>query len=87
MRPFAPCLAAVACVLLLGCQKAEKSEPASTSAASSATTTPQPATSTASADDDSIPTEEDFEDEAEQKITAQNADDELDKLEKEISAN
>lgn len=88
MRRIALSLLALGCVLLVGCQKAEKNEPATTSApATPQAQTPTPSASTASAEDDSIPTEEDFEDEAEQKISAQNADDELDKLEKEISAN
>jgi len=55
---------------------------------SSTTSSSQPAGSGASAPaaagDEGVATEEDFEDEAEQKITSSNAEDELDKLEKEI---
>lgn len=52
---------------------------ASASAVSSARAAPKPPFSLAT-----IPTEEDYEDEAEQQITSQNLDSELDKLEKEL---
>jgi hypothetical protein len=73
------------CTVLLAtaCNKSEKpsgeTQAAATPAASPA------GSATASDDGEGIATEEDFEDEAEQKITRQNADEELDKLEKEIS--
>ncbi len=55
-------------------------KPAAPAAAPSAEAKTSPAD-----DGEGLPTEEDFEDEAEQKISAQNADEELDKLEKEIA--
>jgi hypothetical protein len=64
---------------LLSCDKPP--EKTSTQPASSTGAT---AAATPAAGDEGVATEEDFEDEAEQKITAQNAEDELDKLEKEI---
>jgi hypothetical protein len=75
---------------LFGCEKKESPPAANTGAVATPTSTPA-ATSAVAAnagnpdDGEGIPTEEDFEDEAEQKITSQNADAELDKLEKEIS--
>lgn len=73
---------ALVVVLATGCDKTDKpagdTQPPATPSAS-------PAASTASDDGEGVTTEEDFEDEAEQKITRQNADEELDKLEKEIS--
>jgi len=77
-------LAAAALLLVAGCSK---SEPASTSAPTgTGAATPQTAPSTAAAPEgEGIPTEEDYEDEAEQKISAQNVEAELDKLEKEIT--
>ncbi|MBK8994886.1 MAG: hypothetical protein IPM35_03925 [Myxococcales bacterium] len=72
------------CLCLPAC---EKKEPAPSSAATTAATTAAPTAASAQASDDGegMPTEEDFEDEAEQKISAQNAEEELDKLEKEIA--
>ena len=68
--------------MLSSCDKKPDDKSAST------TSTSQPAGSGASAPaaagDEGVATEEDFEDEAEQKITSSNAQDELDKLEKEI---
>ncbi len=81
MKLFATILIA-ASLLAFGCQKKDKTE----GTTSTPTTAAAPATSAVASADDAIPTEEDFEDEAEQKVTAQNADDELDKLEKEITA-
>jgi hypothetical protein len=70
----------------------EQEEPGKATPTATATSTSAPAASATSAtgagasdDGEGIPTEEDFEDEAEQKITSQNAEDELDKLEREIS--
>ncbi len=83
MKLFATILIA-ASLLAFGCQKKDKTEGAGTT--STPATAAAPATSAVASADDAIPTEEDFEDEAEQKVTAQNADDELDKLEKEITA-
>ncbi len=72
------------CLCLPACEK--KETPAASTAAPVATTAaPTTASAQASDDGEGMPIEEDFEDEAEQKITAQNADEELDKLEKEIS--
>lgn len=74
---------------LAACEKKDEPKPPSTTPAATATpaaTTPaatEPAS--ASAEDGSeIPTEQDFEEEAEQKVTAENLESELDKLEKEI---
>ena len=75
---------ALGCALLLfgavGCSKKDKSNASPTSALASASAA-APADSVA---DSQIPTEEDYEEEAAQKVTAQNMDDQLDKLEKEI---
>lgn len=81
------------CLALCGSVACE--EKPTTAPSTTAPTTTTPATPTTSAttvasagnpdDGEGIPTEEDFEDEAEQKITSQNANDELDKLEREIS--
>jgi hypothetical protein len=80
------------CASLLGalaCEK-PKDEPTTAPTGAAPTTAPTPTTTTVASagnpdDGEGIPTEEDFEDEAEQKITSQNAADELDKLEKEIA--
>jgi len=77
-------IATLALLLLsaTACDKAAEKSPA----ASTGSAGPASAAATAAADDgEGIPTEEDFEDEAEQKISTQNVEDELDKLEKEIS--
>ena len=68
---------------LAACDKKEAPAPAAAPAGTAATPTTA-AEATAEARDE-MPVEEDFEDEAEQKITAENAEAELDKLEKEIS--
>ena len=76
-------LAALAMLFALGLLSCDKPADKTTS-----TTTTPPAGSGASATpaagDEGVATEEDFEDEAEQKITSANAAEELDKLEKEI---
>jgi len=70
------------------CEKKEEPKP-TTAATAAAPTAADPASATepasASAGDTAeLPTEQDFEDEAERTITAENLDSELDKLEKEI---
>ena len=78
----------IAMLLALGalaCDKPAEKTSTTTQPATSGAATGSP-TSTVAAGDEGVATEEDFEDEAEQKITAQNAEDELDKLEKEIGA-
>lgn len=72
---------------LAACEKKETPPPAASAASPTSPTSPAATTvAAATAEDrDEMPVEEDFEDEAEQKITAQNAEAELDKLEKEIS--
>jgi hypothetical protein len=84
------------CVLALSVGVAacdRKDEPGATPS-TPATATPAPGDqsgattpATAQVDQGEIPTEADFEEEAEQKITAENLKEELDKLEKEIEAN
>lgn len=70
---------AVAVLAATGCHKdAPRSDPATQGGPATA----EP--SAIAADSEEIPTEEDFQDEAQQKVTDQNLDDELDKLEKEI---
>jgi hypothetical protein len=77
---------ALACLALLAACNKDKPEPSASAPAAPATTAAPPQASVASGSDQAgVPTEEDYEDEAEQKITAENADQELDKLEKEIS--
>lgn len=81
--------------LPLACEKKPEPSPTTTTTPSPTPTATQGttndqsgATQPASAQADEgadIPTEQDFEDEAEQKITAGNLDDELGKLEKEIT--
>ncbi|GMV13199.1 MAG: hypothetical protein HS104_11150 [Polyangiaceae bacterium] len=74
----------LACLCVPACEK--KETPAASTATPAATTAAPTAASARVGDDgEGLPTEEDFEDEAEQKISAQNAEEELDKLEKEIS--
>jgi len=74
--------------LALACSKS-RTEVAPTAASSSAMQAQAPALTSAEPTtrvaDDVVPTEEDFEEEAEHKITAQNLEAELDQLEKEIS--
>jgi hypothetical protein len=77
----------VAIALALGaCDKQDEpkqSSPSTPAAQGDKSGATEPAS--AQADDTAdIPTQQDFEDEAEQQITAQNLEDELDKLEKEI---
>jgi hypothetical protein len=80
-------LGLVALALALGaCDKQEEprqTTPTSPAAQGDKSGTTEPASAQAE-DSADIPTEQDFEEEAEQKITAQNLDEELDKLEKEI---
>lgn len=73
----------LACLCLPACEK--KDAPAASTATPAATAAPSAASARVGDDGEGLPTEEDFEDEAEQKISAQNAEEELDKLEKEIS--
>jgi hypothetical protein len=89
MRAF-QLLSCVALCGLFACEKPkdEPSPSAPTGAAPTTQATPSASAAAVGANNDDgegIPTEEDFEDEAEQKITSQNAADELDKLEREIS--
>lgn len=71
--------AALAALALSACDKTEPAPTGTTgTAATGAKTGP-------TVSDDAIPTEEEFEDEAEQEISAQNLEAELDKLEKEIT--
>lgn len=81
--------------VLAGCKKEEPAttnpmEPPSAPAATVAPSIAAPSAasanmpSSASAEGDSLPTEEDFEDEVNRTITSKNLDEELDKLEKEI---
>lgn len=72
------------CLLGTGCDKAEQPAapaPAAPAATPASSGTEQPAVAT---DESDIPTEQDFEDEAENQITASNLESELDSLEKEI---
>lgn len=76
-------LALCSVVLLFGaasCKK--KASNASPTAATSAAASAGPASSVA---DSQIPTKEEYEEEAAQKVTPQNMNDQLDKLEKEIN--
>jgi hypothetical protein len=80
-------LIGAAALLLLGCeQKTEAPAGAPASPTSKAATTAPAAATTAAqaAADDDLPTESDFEEEAEKNITADNLDAEIDKLDKEI---
>lgn len=74
-----------AALALSGCDKKEQAAE-KTDMSGTTTTTPVASTETTpmAEDGEGIPTEADFENEAEQKITASNMEDELDKLEKEI---
>lgn len=76
-----------ACLLLaaVACDKPAEPKSDTSGASASTATTAAPAESAAAADEgEGIPTEADFEEEAEQKITAANLEEELDKIEKEI---
>lgn len=73
-------------LLLIGCdQKSEAPAGASAPSKSGAASAPASPEGAAAVKDDEIPTEADFEDEAEKEITADNLDAELDKLDKEIT--
>ncbi len=65
---------------VVGCSKKDNANAAPAGAQGSAAA----ASPAASVADSQIPTEEDYEEEAAQKVTAQNMDDQLDQLEKEI---
>lgn len=78
-------VAAVSCVLLLGAVGCSKKDKASAQASNDPAPAGASAAPAASVADSQIPTEEDYEEEAAQKVTAQNMDDQLDKLEKEIN--
>jgi hypothetical protein len=80
------------CLAVTACKKKEETEELPTPLPSTAPVataapapTPEPA-ATAAADPQDIPTVEDFEEEAAEDITPSNMEDELDKLEKEITA-
>ena len=76
------------CLALLvaaGCSKTEPAGQAAPSASAAAAAVPGPEPKTALADD-AIPTEEDFESEAEQGINAANLEASLDQLDREITA-
>lgn len=73
--------------LLLACNEEKKPEEKPAAATTSTAASPAAGTATgevAAADTDDIPTESDFEDEAELQITSANLETELDALEKEI---
>jgi hypothetical protein len=78
-------LVSVLVVAAGGCGKTDATSTGESKASAARTGASVPAASGASDDGEGIATEEDFEDEAEQKINPQNADEELDKLEKEIT--
>ncbi len=78
-----------AAVALAACDKKEDASPSKSDMSGATTTAPTTSaaateTTAAAEDGEGLPTEADFENEAEQKITAANMEDELDKLEKEI---
>jgi hypothetical protein len=81
-------IGALALALVLGaCDKQDEPRPTTSTSPSPAADDKSGTTEPASAQVDDtadIPTEQDFEEEAEQQITAQNLEEELDKLEKEI---
>jgi hypothetical protein len=84
-------LVSLAVLAIIGCEK--KEETATTPSAEPTTTAaapdPTPAAAVATApqiDLETLPTEEEFEEEAEKEITAANLEKKLDELEKEISA-
>ena len=64
-------------VSAVGCSKKDHSAASTTSSATAA--------ASAAPADSAIPTEEDFEEQAAQKVTAQNMDSQLDQLDKEIN--
>jgi hypothetical protein len=81
-------------LVLAGCGGDEKKDgpsatPSGTAAAQKPTTTaaaaPTPTQQAVAANDDDIPSEADFEEEAEKDITADSVESELDKLEKELA--
>jgi hypothetical protein len=83
----------IALSLSLGGCKQKDAEPSAPLSTATAVATPLTVGSAALAapdaggDADSLPTEEDFEDEVNQTITSKNLDAELDKLEREIGSN
>ena len=79
-----------AALALLACQKQEDAKPSTTETAETpkveATTQAAAQPTAPEIDLETLPTEEDFEDEAEKEITSQNLEKKLDELEKEIAA-
>lgn len=79
-------------VSLVACKKEEKPAPTPPAEATPVATAPQPATMPASVaaepaiDLESLPVEEDFEEEAEKDITSANLSKKVDELEKEMAA-
>jgi hypothetical protein len=81
----------LAALALLACQKKEDTAPSSKTETAETpkieATAAAPTTAAAPEIDlETLPTEEDFEDEAEKEITSQNLEKKLDELEKEIAA-
>jgi hypothetical protein len=73
--------------LTAACEKQEEPQAAPTAETTAqAAPTPTPAAAVAQIDLETLPTEEQFEDEAEKEITSDNLEQKLDELEKEISA-
>lgn len=84
-------LLCVAFAGLVACEKKEEAPTTPTAEATSTTAAPEPTPAAAVApapqvDLETLPTEEEFEEEAEKEITAANLEKKLDELEKEISA-
>ncbi|HEV8244969.1 MAG TPA: hypothetical protein VGP93_04345 [Polyangiaceae bacterium] len=93
MRKILFCLAIASLIPLAACEKKEEapsttpSAESTTTAAAVPTTTPAAvATAAPQIDLETLPTEEEFEDEADKEITPANLEKKLDGLEKEISA-
>ena len=93
MRNALCCLALAALVGVVACQKKEEapsttasSENAPTATAAPTTTPAAVAAATSQIDLETLPTEEEFEDEADKEITPANLEKKLDELEKEISS-
>ena len=81
----------LAILSLAACEKKEEAATAPSAEAATATAAPEPTPAAAVAaapqiDLETLPTEEDFEEEAEKEITPVNLEKKLDDLEKEISA-
>ena len=91
MKKLIIVICSAALVALGACKKNEEpaptTEPAKTEAPAPTPAATTTATATAAAEEnDGLEIEQDFEDKAEQEVTAQNLDAELDKVEKEIAA-